>query len=333
MGDFARIRGRREDARTKLEDSIKLDSSLAGAEESLGFLLLELEQLEEADKHFVRAAELNPQNSLAYYGQGMIAMSRGGFVGVPVGAVAAFEKTVALNPDFAPAWFNLASIYALRQDTLQKALTAAQRAASLVPGDAGYQYQVAVILQSLGRPEDSRKAAEQLRNSSSDPQIADKAGDLIARMSQPRVSASPAAASAPNPTASTDRTVRIDRKTEPDDRPMEAASKRPREESVPPPVPAAPVEARVYSMVGTTTDVSCVDAPQIQITLKAETIVMHLHATDVAQLAIKFSGVGSLAKNAVCSGLRGRSARVTYQLVSEKKWDGEIQTVELRDLP
>jgi hypothetical protein len=60
---------------------------------------------------------------------------------------------------------------------------------------------------------------------------------------------------------------------------------------------------------------------------------MHLHATDVAQLAIKFSGVGSLAKNAVCSGLRGRSARVTYQLVSEKKWDGEIQTVELRDLP
>jgi tetratricopeptide (TPR) repeat protein len=333
MGDFARIRGRREDARTKLEDSIKLDSSLAGAEESLGFLLLELEQLEEADKHFARAAELNPKNSLAYYGQGMIAMSRGGFVGVPVGAVAAFEKTVALNPDFAPAWFNLASIYALRQETLQKALTAAQRAASLVPGDAGYQYQVAVILQNLGRTEDSRKAAEQLRNSSSDPQMADKAGDLIARISQPRVSASATAASAPNPTASTDRTVRADRKTEPDDKPMEAASKRPREESVPPPVPAAPVEARVYSMVGTITDVSCVDAPQIQITLKAETIVMHLHAADVAQLAIKFSGVGSLAKNAVCSGLRGRSARVTYQLMPEKKWDGEIQTVELRDLP
>ena len=86
-------------------------------------------------------------------------------------------------------------------------------------------------------------------------------------------------------------------------------------------------------MVGTITEVSCADAPQIQITLKAQTIVMRLHAADAAQLTIKPFTTSSPAKNAVCPGLRGRSARVTYQLVSEKKWDGEIRTVELRDLP
>jgi Flp pilus assembly protein TadD len=333
MGEFALVRGTRDDARTKLEDSIKLDPSLASAEETLGFLLLQLEQLEEAEKHFMRAAELDPKDSLAYYGQGMIAMSRGGFVGVPVGAVVAFEKTVALNPDFAPAWFNLASIYALRQDTLQKALTAAQRAASLVPGDSGYQYQVAVILQSLGRTADARKAAEQLRNSSSDPRMADKAGDLITRISQPRESAPATAASGAIPTASTERALHIDRKTEPEDKPVEAASNRTHEETIPPPSPTAPAEARVYSMVGTITDVSCVDAPQIQITVKAQTIVMHLHAADVAQLTIKPSGTSSLVKSAACTGLRGRSARVSYQLVLDKKWDGEIQTVELRSQP
>lgn len=333
MGDFARIRGRMDDARTKLEDSIKLDPSLASAEESLGFLLLQLEQLEEAEKHFMRATELDPKDSLAYYGQGMIAMSRGGFVGVPVGAVVAFEKTVALNPDFAPAWFNLASIYALRQDTLQKALTAAQRAASLVPGDSGYQYQVAVILQNLGRTADARKAAEQLRNSSSDPRMADKAGDLITQISQPRESAPATPASGPSATASTERALHIDRKTEPGDKPVEAVSNRPREETIPPPLPIAPAEARVYSMVGTITDVSCADAPQIQITVKAQTIVMHLHAADVAQLTIKPSGTISLARSAACTGLRGRSARVSYQLVSDKKWDGEIQAVELRSQP
>jgi len=62
------------------------------------------------------------------------------------------KKTIALSPDFAPAWFNLASIYSLRKETLPKALDAAQHAASLVPGDAGYQYQVAVILQNLDEP-------------------------------------------------------------------------------------------------------------------------------------------------------------------------------------
>ena len=252
---------------------------------------------------------------------------------VPVGAVVAFEKTVALSPDFAPAWYNLSSIYALRKETLEKALDAAQHAASLVPGDSGYQYQVAVILENQGRMEEARKVAEHIRNSSSDLKEADKAGDLIAQMSQPRPSAapvSPASASSPPPAASANRPGPIEKKPEPDDGPSEAPPSRTRELPAPPPTPAEP---RVYSMVGTITDVSCADAPQVQITLKAETIVMHLHAADAAHLAIKASGTGSTAKNAVCPGLRGRSARITYQLVSEKKWDGEIQSVELRDLP
>jgi len=264
----------------------------------------------------------------------MVAMSRGGFVGVPVGAIVAFEKTVELSPTFAPAWYNLASIYALRHETLQKALDAAQHAVSLVPGDAGYQYQVAVILENMGRTEEARKAAERIRNSSSDLRAADRASDLIAQISQPHSSASsPTKAASTPPTSTDDRQVHLERKTEPDDKPATAVSNRTAETNVPSspaaPLPAAPVVARVYSMVGTITDVSCTDAPQVQITLKAQTIVMHLHAADVAHLTIK----PTPAKNAVCQGLRGRNARVTYQLVSEQKWDGEIQAVELRDTP
>jgi tetratricopeptide (TPR) repeat protein len=337
IADLDLSRGRREDAQTKLEDALKLDPALASAEESFGFLLLQEGQLEEAEKRFMRAAELDPKRPLAYYGQGMVAMSRGGFVGVPVGAIVAFEKTAALSPDFAPAWFNLASIYALRKETLQKALDAAQRAASLVPGDPGYQYQVAVLLENLGRTEEARKTAEQIRNSSSDSKAADKAGDLIARMSQSRPTASSASTGGPMPAAPADRQIHLERKTEPDDRPVETASNKAREAATPPSVlpttTSAPAEARVYSMVGTITEVNCVEAPQIQITLKAQTIVMHLHAADASHLTIKPSATSSLAKSSACPGLRGRSARVTYQLVSEKKWDGEIQTVELRDLP
>jgi tetratricopeptide (TPR) repeat protein len=333
IGELDLGRGRREDAQTKLEHALMLDPSLADVEESLGFLLLQTERLEESEKHFMRAAELDPKRPLAFYGQGMVAMSRGGSVGVPVGAVVAFEKTVALSPDFAPAWYNLSSIYALRKETLEKALDAAQHAASLVPGDSGYQYQVAVILENQGRMDEARKVAEHIRNSSSDLKEADKAGDLIAQMSQPRPLAapvSPASASGPPPAASANRPGPIEKKPEPDDGPSEAPPSRTRELPAPPPVPTEP---RVYSMVGTITDVSCADAPQVQITLKAQTIVMHLHAADAAHLAIKASGASSPAKNAVCPGLRGRSARITYQLVSEKKWDGEIQSVELRDLP
>jgi hypothetical protein len=83
-------------------------------------------------------------------------------------------------------------------------------------------------------------------------------------------------------------------------------------------------------MVGTITDVICTNAPQIQITLKAQTIVMHLHAGDLGQVAIKSSGSSVLGKNTSCASLRGRSARVSYLLVSDQTWDGEMQAVEFR---
>jgi hypothetical protein len=102
----------------------------------------------------------------------------------------------------------------------------------------------------------------------------------------------------------------------------------------PAPAPAPPLfseSTQVYSMVGTITDVKCGDAPQILITLKSQTIVMKLHADDLARLSIKSAGEAAAAKGATCSGLRGRNARVSYLFVTGKPWDAELQTVEFRN--
>ena len=86
-------------------------------------------------------------------------------------------------------------------------------------------------------------------------------------------------------------------------------------------------------MIGTITEVVCANAPQIQLTLKAQMIVMHLHADDLGQVAVKSAGASAPAKNAACGTLRGRTARVSYLLASDKPWDGEIQAVEFRSQP
>jgi hypothetical protein len=253
-------------------------------------------------------------------------MTRGGFVGVPVGAVVAFEKTVSLNPDFAQAWYNLASIYATRNETLQKALTDGQRAASLAPGESGYQLQVASILDRLGRTDDARKTVAQVQAGSSDPKVANKAGDMLAQMTP---KPPPPTAAAPVPAApSSAGTPRIERKTEPE---QPAAAPPPvRSEPISSVPPVAASSTRVYSMLGTITDVVCANAPQVKITLKAQTIVMHLHASDLGQVAIKSAGSSVPAKSTSCASLRGRSVRVSYLLVSDQTWDGEMQTVEFR---
>ena len=116
-----------------------------------------------------------------------------------------------------------------------------------------------------------------------------------------------------------------------------AVSNSAHEAVAPAPTPAAPpmistfTEQHVYSMVGKITDVNCSSSPEMEITVKAQTIVMHLHASDAAQLTIKADGTAPLAKGAACSGLRGRTARVSYQFVEGKKWDAELQTIELRN--
>jgi tetratricopeptide (TPR) repeat protein len=334
MADFLALRGRSEDAQDKLEEALMTEPTLGEAEQSLGFLLLKKQDLEEAQKHFERAAQLDPKDALNFYGQGLVAMIKGGNAGAPVEASDAFEKTVALNPDFAPAWYSLAMIYSQRNETLPKALTDAQRAASLAPGESGYQLQVAALLDRLGHPEEARKTAAQVQETASDRATANKAGDLVARMSKPQsAAAEPAPASNAPARPSSDSGLRIERKTESEAKPSSTPTVPATPKTEPAPAPPLFSATRVYSMVGTITDVTCAIAPQIQITLKSLTIVMKLHAADLAKVSIKSGGSDAAAKGSFCSSLRGRSARISYVLVLNQPWDGEMQEVEFRSQP
>jgi tetratricopeptide (TPR) repeat protein len=340
MADFLASRGKDDDARDKLEEAIKSEPSLAEAEQSLGFLLLKRNELDEAQKHFERAAQLDAKDGLNYFGLGGVAVIRAHNGGASGGAAEAFEKAVALNPNFAPAWYGLATIYSDRNETLDKALSDMQRAASLAPGDSAYQLGVAALLSRLGRTDEARKTAAGVQESASDRDTERKAGDLLARMSKPQPSSAPGAASGPigpPPAEPPEAMPRIERKVEPvQPAPIPVTTAEPTtvatapsEAAVPPPFS----ETRTYSMLGTITDVNCASAPQVQLTLKSLTILMKLHAEDLAKVLIKIPGSEAPAKNVSCPSLRGRSVRVSYSLVLDKAWDGEMQSVELRSQP
>ena len=300
MGAFEAARGRRGDARDRLEEALKDEPSIAEAEQSLGFLSMQTNDLEEADQHFTRAMALDANDAMNYYGRGLVAMARGGGVGVPVGAVVAFEKTIALNPDFAPAWFNLATIYALRDDTLQKALTDAQRAASLEPGESSYQRQMVALLNREGQIADEHKAVAAPQPTPSNSHASADTASASRQIPQPQASSPSSAPSgstsgAPSASSSTSTagrigSTRIERKTEPGDSTPALSTTVPRTEPAAPPPPIEPTETRVYSMVGTITDVDCTGAPQIQITLKSQMIVMKLHADNFSQVTVKSAG-------------------------------------------
>ena len=325
IGDFWSNRGRNEDAESKLEDALMADPSIALAEQSLGFLTLRRKNLDEADKHFSKALQLDPNDGLTYYGQGLALLARGGFVGVPVGAVEAFEKSASLNPDFALTWNYLASLYASRPETLRKALADAQQAAGLAPGDTGYRSQVAAIQDRLASGEEVRKDVG--------PPATVKTAERPGEAPRPSASASRESLGNAAPKSAGDLGLRIERKTEPEEKPASASAATAPPAAAPPPPVLSNAAPRVYSMVGNISDVICTNAPQIQITLKAQMIVMHLHADDLGKVAVTSAGSKTPAKNTTCNMLRGRTARVSYFLASDKTWDGEIQAVEIRSEP
>jgi tetratricopeptide (TPR) repeat protein len=335
IADFLAVRGKSEDAEDKLNDALMAEPSLAEAEQSLGFITLKREDLDEAQKHFEKAAQLDPKDAVNFYGRGLVAIAKGGKEGTPAGAAEPLEKAVALNPEFAAAWSKLAEVYSQRNETLPKALVDSQRAASLLPGDSNYQLQVASILSQLGKSDEARKTATQIQATAGDRTTAEKAGELVARMSKPQpTGAPPVSVRNPPPRPPSDSVEKIENKTEPQAKPatVPPASEPTKTQPAPAPVPPLFSEsAQVYSMVGTITQVDCARAPQIQVTLKSQTLVMKLHADDFAQLSIKSAGAAAASKGATCPSLRGRNARVSYLFVTGKPWDAEMKSVEFRN--
>jgi tetratricopeptide (TPR) repeat protein len=337
IADFLAVRGKSEDAEDKLNDALMAEPSLAEAEQSLGFITLKREDLDEAQKHFDKAAQLDPKDAENFYGQGLVAIAKGGKEGAAVRAAEPLEKAVALNPEFAAAWSKLAEVYSQKSETLPKALADAQRAASLLPGEGNYQLQLGSILSLLGQPEEARKMAAQVQLSASDRTTAEKAGELVARTSKPQPSGAPPISVRNPPTMpSSEGPPKIENKTEPQTKPTVAPPVSEPAKAQPAPAPVPPLfseSSQVYSMVGTITQVDCGHAPQVQVTLKSQTIVMKLHADDVAQLSIKAAGAAAASKGAACASLRGRNARISYLFVTGKPWDAEMQSVEFRTEP
>jgi len=338
LGDFDLYRGQLDAARKKMEEAIRLDPNLAAAQESMGLVLFRQDERYGAEKYFARAVALDSKSALAYFYHAMLLTSEGSDEEQIAEARTALEKAVALNPGLGSAWSNLALLYA-NAGALDNALKAAKRAVDTMPGDPHFQYNLAVVLARMERYDEARVVARKLQ-ASGNSDVVSVAGKFLTQLDQAQQYAaykkmnesdSAAATAVSHETKSGAESLApvLRRKTqitanstEEDASPTAATD-----------ASSAPAGPRAYSMVGTITDVNCAPTPQMQMTLKAQTIVMHLHSGDFSQVAVKSGGTNSGTKNTGCASLRGRNAHVSYRLVSEKNWDGEIVSIEFRDAP
>jgi tetratricopeptide (TPR) repeat protein len=304
LGEFDVSRRQFASAKPKIEEALRLNPNLAVAQESMGFLLFREGRRAEAQKYFSRAVALDSKNAMTYYYDGMLLVSDVAEEEDADEAEASLEKAVALKPGLASAWDALSSLYVSDPKSLQKALNASERAVKGVPGEPRYRFNLAIVLLRMGRFEEARTIAQGLGG------VADR--DLSARVIQflKQIDRKEQAA------ASSDKSRRD----------LEARADPP--ESAPTHAPSPPG----YSMTGTIEELSCADAPQAQMTLQASGIVLHLHAADFDKIEFKMGDRNDAAAKPTCIQFAKKQARVSYDLVSGKPWDGEIISVDLQSV-
>src|ERR1700691_1889363 len=159
--DFLAYVHRTADARSLLETVLKAEPDNAQAHETMGSMAYRAGDTDAARKWYGEAVRLNPQSFLANYYFATLSM-HGGDLSNAAEAEACLRAAIRLNPDFAPAYDQLAGLLAMRHEDLDLAHVLNLHAIELEPGNLAYRMNAATVLMTMGRYND---AATVLRNS------------------------------------------------------------------------------------------------------------------------------------------------------------------------
>ena len=348
-GDFHLHMQRLVEARTLLDQATEEDANLALAHESLGTYYFRQHDLDNAAKELRRATELNSKSFLTYYYSAILNLQQAR--GMPEEwprAEASLEKAIALNPSFAPAYANLATLYSLRLEKQDKALGAARRAVQLEPGTISYSLNLGYVLLNMGSNDEARALSSQILGAAKTPaevtlaqafqqNIEARAGmsvNLGASADQERANSDSPAPARTGSATETEETggkfPRVEIASAVAPRAQTAAQKSAAPASADSAKPAAPgsvTDARAYEMTGKITVLDCSRAPEVSLTISISSIAMKLHAADLMKISVK-DVRSTKPATAACPSWKGRSAKMTYHLTPGKEFDGELISVQ-----
>lgn len=145
------------------ETALALDPSNSRAYAGLGMVKDQLGSHDDAEGFYAKALELGPASHLSYYLAGRNVLlsfgARGGdgvrrdadFGERLVGAIAAFRRSLELDPGFPEAWVGLGTAWSYHPEPEEEGVEALERALVLAPGRVDVLYNLAVLHARLGQ--------------------------------------------------------------------------------------------------------------------------------------------------------------------------------------
>ncbi len=146
-------------AQRMLEQSLQADPKLAASHESMGLLYSEQNKIDEANKWYSQAVELNSQSYLAnyYYATNLFKTQMDDTNAAK--AEASLRTAIRLSPGFAPAYDALSYLLLSRQRELDEARTLVLQAVTLEPGNIRYRLRMVTVLEQMNQADDALRVA------------------------------------------------------------------------------------------------------------------------------------------------------------------------------
>jgi tetratricopeptide (TPR) repeat protein len=148
---------RTNEARALLGKVLAADPNNVQAHESMGALEMRSGHRDEAKKWYAQAVALDSQSYLAQYENASLSLEGGDR---SPAVEAGFRAAIRLNPEFAPAYDRLATLYGQRHDHLDEAHMLNLQAVELDASNVNYRLNGATLLMEMDRYDDAIRVLE-----------------------------------------------------------------------------------------------------------------------------------------------------------------------------
>jgi Tfp pilus assembly protein PilF len=321
---------RPKEAASAVDEALKADPNLPLAYEAQGFLAYSQQQFPQAHTAFVRAIELHTTSYFPYYFAAEAELRNGPpSEEVAPKVIANLEKAIQINPQFAPAYAALSSVYSMNEQTREKALEAGLKAAQLEPGNLFYATNYGYVLANAGKTAEAKTLAVRIQQAAKTPADRANAEQLLTVIAR-REEYDNRMAEMKRQASEQQSTTAILRPQGTREEPSSAnsiSSAPTRSNATAKATTAAPNQDNEYAVEAFISSADCGKGPG-KVTISLGKTTMNFRFQNFADVQVVSSAKQDSGLPPACENWKGRRARIYFFKVNDKLYAGDLSTIQ-----
>jgi tetratricopeptide (TPR) repeat protein len=323
-GLFYAHTARPKEAMAAVDEAIKEDPKLPLAYEAQGFLAYSQREFLPAEASFQRAIELGTTDYFPYYFIAQAQLRNGRPTAEQAAKIIGYlGKAIQINPQFAPAYTALASVYSANPETYEKAFAAGRKAVELEPGNLTYATSYGYVLANTGKTADAKALALRIQQAAKTPEDRANAQELLSVVAVREQYDKQVAEMNRQP--SEQKTVEVPATH--DDRPPTSAK----------PTISASGNATAsadahrgeseYAVEGNISAADCASGPG-KVTIAVGTSALSFRFQNMAGVEVVTTAKQDSGNAPACDAWKGRRVRIYFYKAKDKQAIGDLNTIQ-----